>query len=88
MRTGKTTTVSLPPEMLEQAQELARRENRTMSELVREALRRYAQAPAASVTFAEAVARIQQESLAKGLDKLTKREIDEEIAAARRENAP
>jgi len=31
----------MPPELLEKAQAIARRENRTMSELVREALRSY-----------------------------------------------
>jgi len=41
MRTTKVLSVSLPPEMLSRAEELARDENRTMSELVREALRSY-----------------------------------------------
>ncbi len=41
MRTTKTLSVTLPPEMLTRAEKLAKRENRTMSELVREALRQY-----------------------------------------------
>ena len=41
MRTTKTLSITLPPEMLERAEEIARKENRTMSELVREALRQY-----------------------------------------------
>ena len=41
MRTTKILSVTLPPAMLKEAQQLAKRENRTMSELVREALRRY-----------------------------------------------
>ena len=41
MRTTKTLSVTLPPEMLLRAEELAKKENRTMSELVREALRQY-----------------------------------------------
>ena len=41
MRTTKVLSITLPEPMLIQAQELARKENRTMSELVREALRRY-----------------------------------------------
>jgi predicted transcriptional regulator len=41
MRTTKTLSVTLPPEMLSRAEKLAKRENRTMSELVREALRQY-----------------------------------------------
>jgi CopG family transcriptional regulator/antitoxin EndoAI len=41
MRTTKVLSVTLPEAMLREAQELAREENRTMSELVREALRNY-----------------------------------------------
>lgn len=41
MRTTKTLSITLPPEMLSRAERLAKKENRTMSELVREALRHY-----------------------------------------------
>ena len=41
MRTVKTVSITLPPDLLIKAQELASREHRTMSELFREALRRY-----------------------------------------------
>jgi predicted transcriptional regulator len=41
MSTAKTISITLPPELLEKAQEIARREHRTISELFREALRRY-----------------------------------------------
>ena len=41
MRTSKTLSITLPPDMLARAAELAKREHRTMSELVREALREY-----------------------------------------------
>ena len=41
MRTTKTLSITLPPEMLTRAAALAKEENRTMSELVREALRHY-----------------------------------------------
>ena len=37
----KTLSVTLPPEMLDNAERLAKKEHRTMSELVREALRQY-----------------------------------------------
>jgi Arc/MetJ-type ribon-helix-helix transcriptional regulator len=40
MRTAKTVSITLPPDLLAKAQELAQRE-RTISELFREALRRY-----------------------------------------------
>jgi CopG family transcriptional regulator/antitoxin EndoAI len=41
MRSTRTLSVTLPPEMLKRAQSIAKRESRTMSELVREALRHY-----------------------------------------------
>jgi CopG family transcriptional regulator/antitoxin EndoAI len=41
MRTSKTLSITLPPEMLARAAEIAKQEHRTMSELVREALREY-----------------------------------------------
>lgn len=40
-RTTVTFTVSVPPEMMEVVEETLKREHRTRSELVREALRRY-----------------------------------------------
>jgi len=43
MRSTRTLSVTLPPEMLKRADALAKRESRTMSELIREALRRYEQ---------------------------------------------
>lgn len=41
MRTAKTVSITLPPDLLVLAQALAHKEHRTMSELFREALRRY-----------------------------------------------
>jgi len=41
MRTSQIISITLPPEMLTRAVALAKKENRTMSELVREALRHY-----------------------------------------------
>jgi Arc/MetJ-type ribon-helix-helix transcriptional regulator len=38
---AKTVSITLPPELLAKAQDIALREHRTMSELFREALRRY-----------------------------------------------
>ena len=40
-RTTKTITLSLPPKMAEKIDELMEKEQRTRSELLREALRRY-----------------------------------------------
>jgi CopG family transcriptional regulator / antitoxin EndoAI len=41
MRTTKTLSISLPPAQFKEMERLAKKENRTMSELIREALRRY-----------------------------------------------
>jgi metal-responsive CopG/Arc/MetJ family transcriptional regulator len=41
MRTAKTVSITLPPDLLLKAQECAAKEHRTMSELFREALRKY-----------------------------------------------
>jgi Arc/MetJ-type ribon-helix-helix transcriptional regulator len=41
MRTTKVVSITLPPPLYKQAQALAKAENRTMSELFREALRLY-----------------------------------------------
>jgi Arc/MetJ-type ribon-helix-helix transcriptional regulator len=41
MRVAKTISITLPPDLLVKAQEVAQREHRTISELFREALRRY-----------------------------------------------
>lgn len=41
MRTSKVRSVSLPAEMLSRVETMARPEHRTVSELVREAIRRY-----------------------------------------------
>ena len=41
MRTTQTWTVSLPPNLLREAERTAKEEDRTKSELVREALRMY-----------------------------------------------
>jgi predicted transcriptional regulator len=41
MRNTRTLSVTLPPDMLKRAQSIAKKECRTMSELIREALRHY-----------------------------------------------
>ncbi len=45
MRTATTISITLPPDLLLKAQELAREESRTISELFREALRHYINRP-------------------------------------------
>jgi CopG family transcriptional regulator/antitoxin EndoAI len=41
MRTTKTLSISLSPAQLKDVERLAKKEHRTLSELIREALRRY-----------------------------------------------
>jgi CopG family transcriptional regulator/antitoxin EndoAI len=41
LRTTKLITISIFPELLEETEKVAKEENRTRSELIREALRRY-----------------------------------------------
>ena len=43
VRVTKTIILSLPPEMVDKIEELMKEEGRTRSELLREALRRYAE---------------------------------------------
>ncbi len=58
MRTTEIMTVSLPPAMVRQFEEVRKKESRTRSELVREALRTYFEAhyPAVQPTKAELAA--------------------------------
>jgi len=87
MRTSRTLSVSLPPAQRKRAERLAKRENRTLSELVREALRQYEQKREAPVNYdlIAALRAVQESAKSAGLEKLTEREIDAEVAAARRE---
>ena len=88
MRTTKVISISLPEAQYKKAVRLAKKENRTMSELMREALRVYEneelRRAEAARRFGEAVRSTQKQSVINGTDKMTMEEIDEEIAAARR----
>jgi len=94
MRTTKTLSISMPPRQFQEMEKLARKENRTLSELVREALRRYQQRRrleeagltlAAASPLAAALAAVREEARAVGTDRLTMREINAEIVASQRE---
>jgi Arc/MetJ-type ribon-helix-helix transcriptional regulator len=91
MRTTKSVTISLPPEQLKTAERLARRQSRTMSELFREGLRRLEQeeeqrsSPLALRDLRTIIQLIQQEARRTGLNKMTAREINAEVTAARKE---
>jgi Arc/MetJ-type ribon-helix-helix transcriptional regulator len=58
MRTTQTMTVSLPPALIRQFEEVRKKESRTRSELVREALRTYFESrnPASAPTKEELTA--------------------------------
>ena len=83
MRTTKTLSVSLPPNQLREMERTAKKENRTMSELIRELYRRYVSDEARS-EFSRALDRLRTETTKSPASKLTMRQLDAEIAAARR----
>ena len=89
MRTSKIVSISLPPALFQRAEELAKKENRTMSELIREALRYYQKRQQIDTNSELLIAlrAVQREARRTGLDKLSSREIDTEISAHRREKA-
>jgi hypothetical protein len=77
----------LPPAQLKRAERLARKENRALSELVREALRHYEQKQQAPFNYdlIAALRAVQESTKRTGLDKLTERDIDAKVTASRRE---
>lgn len=87
MRNTKTITISLPPEQLRRAERLARRQSRTMSELFREGLRRLEQEEKQKPLsdLASVLRLIRQSAKDSGLDAMTRREINVEVEAARKE---
>jgi hypothetical protein len=94
MRTTQNLTISLPPAMLRDMKKTAKRENRTLSELIRENYRRYRQAPALGVyEFIRQVAppppalqAIREDASRKGSSTLTTAQINREVAAVRRQH--
>jgi len=86
MRTTKSVSISLAPEQLKSAERLAKKQNRTMSELFREGLRRLEQEEKRGINaeLLAALRAVQDDARRTGLNKMSMREIDREIAAARR----
>ncbi len=66
---------------------MAKKENRTLSELVREALRQYEQKKEVPVNtdLIAALRAVQEDARRSGLDKMSQREINAEVTAYRRE---
>jgi len=89
MRTTKTVSISMPPAQLKEAERLAKKENRTMSELFREAFRRYQEQEGLRRKQLEKLGALldasREEAERNGAAALTPDEIDAEIKASRRE---
>ena len=83
MRTTKTLSVSMPPNQFKDMERTAKKENRTMSELVRELYRRYV-SDEARRQFGRALENLRADAANTRAGKLTMRQIDAEIASARR----
>src|SRR5947207_8721643 len=88
MRTTRVYSITMPPNLAKQAERLAKKENRTMSELMREAFRRYVEQNTRQQQLQKlglAVEALRQEARETGASKLTMREIDAEIASGRKQ---
>lgn len=81
MRTARVVSITLPPPLFEEAKALAKAENRTMSELIREALRFYERE-----RFFEKM-RIQMRPAAERLGIHTEADVVELVREVRREMA-
>jgi hypothetical protein len=87
MRTTKNLTISLPPAIRRDMERTAKKENRTLSELIRETWRHYKVKQQVSVhtDLISALRAVQDSARQAGLDKLTEREIEAEVIAHRKE---
>ena len=92
MRSTRVYSITMPPDLARKAERLAKKENRTMSELMREALRNYQQ-PKVMFDLREFVRQIastlpayqsiREDARRKGTSKLTMAQINREVAAVR-----
>lgn len=85
-RTTSTLTISLPPEMLKELERVRKREHRTRSELMREALRTYfsKRIPEEAPTTAELRAIRRGRAAIAGGDFVTLDELRDEVGTAPR----
>lgn len=81
MRNTRVVSITLPPPLFEEAKALAKQENRTMSELMREALRQY------QFKRAFEKARAHMEAVADKIGVHTEEDIVRVIRESRQENA-
>ena len=86
MRTTKSGSISLAPEQFKSAERLAKKQNRTISELFREGLRRLEQEEKRGMNaeLLAALRAVQDDARRTGLNKMTMQEINREVTAARR----
>lgn len=90
MRVTQTLSISISPAQLREVERLARKEHRTRSELVREALRRYQdqqRLERVNTTLLAALRAVQEDARRKGTVGLSRREVRAEIAAVRHQKA-
>src|SRR5258708_4310061 len=89
MRTSKTVSISLPPSQLKEAERMAKRQNRTMSELFRDAFRTYQEQEGARQYQLQKLKSLFEETRTEaernGTASITDEEIDAEIKAYRQE---
>jgi metal-responsive CopG/Arc/MetJ family transcriptional regulator len=88
MRATRTLSISINPVQLRQVERLARRECRTMSELVREALRRYQdqqRLEGVNDALLAALRAVQEDAQRSGAARLSRRQLAAEIRAVRRQ---
>jgi Arc/MetJ-type ribon-helix-helix transcriptional regulator len=93
MRTTENLTVSLPPAVKRQMERVAKRENRTLSELVRETFRHYQKPSVDIYELIRQIAPTPPETLAMredakraGADKLTMAQIQRQVRAVRNQH--
>ena len=84
MRTTDTLTISLPPAMAQQMEQVRKAENRTRSELLREAWRQYFENryPVRQPTRAEAVAIKRGRAAFKNGQYISLNQLDDELDSA------
>jgi CopG family transcriptional regulator / antitoxin EndoAI len=88
MRTTKTISISLPPAQLKEMEKLAKKQNRTMSELVREAFRRYQYQQQLEEANAYGQAKAQERGITEAdVVRLTK-QVRKELSAKKRVTQP
>jgi len=87
MSTNGLVEVRISQSSYERLTEQANRENRSVTDLVEESLRQAEERREAFRRMGEAMAAMQQEAVRNGTSNMTMDEINEEIAAARREMA-